>query len=438
MNIKLFLGVLFTALLCACNQSDTQHTTQDDQLLLNQNSTVASYNGSTLITIADMDNYIQTLAVDKRWNHSAPEAWYKNLIKNLVVEKSLLVKARASDIENAADFIQNARAIERIAYSNQYLGSQPNVPKVTEEDVLKYYEAHIEQYDFPEKRLVFHIYKSIGQDPAKAKSSLLSLRIRVINGENFQLLATQYSESETRHKQGYLGVFKKDATPTAINDVVFSLKKGIPSQVIKIGKGYHLFFVKEIIEQKKYPFSSVKNDIFSELSTINHSKHLKQQALNLPLAHSAFVPNEMELKNIIQANNGPETILRAGKYSLTYQLIKKLFIHNSKPGQSEHSEINVEFLEDIAYREIIYQYMLSNNLKYHRPEIVSKLKKRLLLSLYKDKRIRTYLENNPQLISDYFNNNSKRFYSPIYLHINKLTNPKAGRKKPDALFRTKH
>ena len=69
------------------------------------------------------------------------------------------------------------------------------------------------------------------------------LRRRVLAGEDFSALATEYSEGPTSSKGGDLGFFSRGQMVKEFEDAAFELKPGEVSEIIETEYGFHLIQV---------------------------------------------------------------------------------------------------------------------------------------------------------------------------------------------------
>lgn len=316
--------------------------------------------------------------------------------------------------------------LSRIVYTQQYLATFANEKNISDEDYLNFYNENIDRYVLPEKRYVHHIYKDRTTN-TNAKQDIDSLRIRMINGENFKLLAQQFSDSETRHNKGFLGILKQGDKSEDFDSVVFSLQKNKVSEVVTTATGFHLFYVSDILRAKNYQYSQVKNLIKRELFEKHSMENLKEKALLLPTPQP-FVTNTFKsLSNTNLRNNPRKVILEIG----TYQLTINQFMHelneirkNSKVKPNKNFSEN--FLQHIIYTEIIYQHMIANNIALNQQELLNTQKNKLLISEFTNKRMHVFLNNNSDLVNNYFEKNKMRFATPLKINLHRLVIEKTG------------
>ncbi len=130
--------------------------------------------------------------------------------------------------------------------------------EVDEKDALEYYKKHPDEFKTPERVRALQIVVNTEE---KARDILKQLK----RGSYFRRLAKKYSLSPDARDGGDLGYFSRGEMPEEFERVVFSLKKGELSDVIKSPYGYHIF---KLIDKKKpglADFDEVKDEILLNL-----------------------------------------------------------------------------------------------------------------------------------------------------------------------------
>ncbi|MBU2591387.1 MAG: peptidyl-prolyl cis-trans isomerase [Nitrospinae bacterium] len=126
--------------------------------------------------------------------------------------------------------------------------------QVSEKDVLAYYKKNSGEFDEPLKVRVLHI---LVNEEEKAKKILLHLK----KGGDFEVIAKKESTAPEKDSGGDLGFFEEGIMPEAFDKVIFSMKVGDISHVVKTDYGYHIF---KLIDKK----GPKKTDKAEALSTI--------------------------------------------------------------------------------------------------------------------------------------------------------------------------
>lgn len=110
--------------------------------------------------------------------------------------------------------------------------------KPSTEEMKKYLEEHPEA------------------DTEKIKQKAEQLLARVKKGEDFNAIASQYTEDATREQGGDLGWFGKGKMDPDFEQVAFSLQKGQTSEIVKTRFGYHIIKVDDRRIAKPEPSAS--------------------------------------------------------------------------------------------------------------------------------------------------------------------------------------
>jgi len=142
---------------------------------------------------------------------------------------------------------------------------------LTEEDLKEYYDSQKDGFTTPKTVEARHILlKAASSDPPEVvdekKKTLLTLRERVIQGEDFAALAKQYSEDTSKASGGLIGPFQKEMMVQPFGDAAFALKEGEISEPVRTQFGWHLIRVEKIHAEKTRSFEEVKPEIQKRLA----------------------------------------------------------------------------------------------------------------------------------------------------------------------------
>jgi len=115
---------------------------------------------------------------------------------------------------------------------------------ITDEDALKYFN---EVTQVRARHILIKVDENADEKTVEEKKNLaLSIRKRILNGEDFAKLAKEYSEDEgSKDKGGDLGFFGKGTMVKEFEDVAFSLKPSEISDVVRTKYGFHIIQVLE-------------------------------------------------------------------------------------------------------------------------------------------------------------------------------------------------
>lgn len=159
-------------------------------------------------------------------NGLTPDQWHQDVSENLLMDKLI-------------DSVISSRL------------------QLTREEVKSYYEKH--RADFGKKEEV-----RARQIVVSTEEAAKLIHEQLLNGADFVKLATEKSISPDRAAGGDLGYFTKGQMPEEF-DIVFTLKTGTISPIVKSPYGYHIFKLEEKHPARVQSLEEVQNLIFQQL-----------------------------------------------------------------------------------------------------------------------------------------------------------------------------
>lgn len=127
-------------------------------------------------------------------------------------------------------------------------------PSISDIEIGIYYHLHPEQFNMPERREVSHIFISINPDypenteqAAFTRAQELATRLQK-KPYKFADFALKNSECPTALQSGDLGTIQRGKLYPELDEVLFTMKKGEVSQVIRSEIGFHILLCKNIIK----------------------------------------------------------------------------------------------------------------------------------------------------------------------------------------------
>src|ERR1700723_2576124 len=100
---------------------------------------------------------------------------------------------------------------------------------------------------------------------AAIRSKVEGLRASVLNGDDFEQVATRYSQGSTAKDGGDLGTFKKGELPPQIEAIVFEMSKGQITDVIQTRAGFEFLKVEDHLQAGVQPMDKVEDAIRNTL-----------------------------------------------------------------------------------------------------------------------------------------------------------------------------
>lgn len=129
--------------------------------------------------------------------------------------------------------------------------------EINESDLKDYFWTNILEFRSLKKVKARQI---VLNDEEKAKEVMKY----VMGGEDFVKLAKKYSTTSEAEVGGDLGYFSKNELPSFITDIIFNLKKGQISNIVKSPYGWHIFKCEDVIEARTPKFEEVRDEVYKK------------------------------------------------------------------------------------------------------------------------------------------------------------------------------
>lgn len=127
-------------------------------------------------------------------------------------------------------------------------------PSISEIEIGLYYHLHPEQFNIPERREASHIFISVNpiypessEQAAFSRAKELAIRLQK-KPYKFADFALKNSECQTAVKGGELGAVQRGKLLPELDEILFTMKKGDVSPVIRSEIGFHILFCKNILK----------------------------------------------------------------------------------------------------------------------------------------------------------------------------------------------
>lgn len=140
----------------------------------------------------------------------------------------------------------------------------------TDEELRDYYEKNIDKFKRPEAMRVWHILVSVSPNGTEEEKTIRRDRAeeaykKVNRGDDFLLLAEQYSDDAYRVKGGDLGYIHKGRLDPDLEVAVLRLKEGEISPIVETIYGFHIIKAGDRKPAETVPLEETKNKLRSEL-----------------------------------------------------------------------------------------------------------------------------------------------------------------------------
>lgn len=230
--------------------------------------------GDIQITQEDVERYIiENIPSDKREVVLARDGMFKEMAESIYIMRSLAAEAEAQPgfDKTQAAWAAKMKYERRVVAEYRLDYVRRTLKDVSWDTAAK--EAYIVdpgRFASKEKIRVSHILiSSEVRSDEKAMQLASEVRARIIDGEDFSALATEFTD-DTAGKQngGDLGFFARGRMVKAFEDAAFAMQKeGEISEIVKTPFGYHIIRFKGRKPSVPIPFEDVREKIIEEIQT---------------------------------------------------------------------------------------------------------------------------------------------------------------------------
>jgi len=380
---------------------------------------VAVWDGG-FVSQAELDARIATLPVKERRPQDVDvERWRAGLIRELAVEEIVLaeVEGQPRPPELEAGLQEQRRQVAVAAYLEEHL---PALEPPTEEELRAAHEEWLPAYRQSERRLVRHIFFTAPDDAraGPAQERMAALRERVLAGEDFSLLATQHSDSETRHRDGLLGWYARGQLDPRLEEEVFSLPLQEPSRPIRTGSGIHMLWIEAVAGGQEHSFEEVRGLVARRLSSRRREEAARALVRSEPPAGS-FVPDRQALATLLREGDPRSLVLRVGEFVLRLGDLRARLAELGSPTAP------MDVIRALATRELLYLQCLEEGCA-DRPRVAQRLARlerdAVVQHELHERLLMRVLEDRPKL-EEYYARNRKRYLEPVRWRLTRGTFP---------------
>lgn len=344
----LFICVLLLSV-SACNQSP-------------EPTIVATYSGGR-VTLGQVEQVLLSLPADERMSQELEIVeGYRAIARRIALTRILVPET--ADPQTRFEALNHERPslfrreVVRRFFLTQISDSESFA--VGDEEARQYFQEHPGQFVRPPRRLLYHIFRWAAEDGSTddAVRLLKDLGQRAVRGEDIELLAREYSQSETRSIGGKLGWIDRGLLPPEIEEIAFNLNRGEASEPFPVPGGVNLFFVGESVEEKAYDFDDVKRQIRRTLTSRNFSQALVAAGAEIPNPEGAIVHDREALVEILKNGDDEDPVLKIEDTTTRGEFLKAL-AQEVRPKQGP-------IWEDQAWS--LYQQLVGSCLLYDRAQ----------------------------------------------------------------------
>jgi len=197
-----------------------------------QGEVIAEVNGDT-ITTADFQKELENLPPYLKPMADTAEG-KKELLDTMVVRELILQQARKDGLDKSPEVAAKLEELRKRVVVEAFLKKKVEEnASVSDEEMKKFYEENKEKFKSGAQVRASHILMKSEDEAQKVLKELK-------DGGNFEELAKKHSIDSAAAKGGDLGWFSKGSMVPEFEKVVFGLKEGETSGIVKTQFGYHV------------------------------------------------------------------------------------------------------------------------------------------------------------------------------------------------------
>lgn len=223
------------------------------------------------------------------------------VLEAMIKEELLIMEARKEGLNKTSEVKTKLEDLEKnLLLSQMIREAKKGKIKVTDEEIVDYYESHKEEFSHPRQIRVSHILLPTYEE---AQRVLMQLE----RGRNFVKLAQKKSIDTGSAKQGGdLGFFRKGEIfmLPEFEKVAFQLKKkGDLSTIVKTQLGFHIIKLTDIKELEPQNLDQAKEEIAKTIEKdkfnlwVDELRTKFKVKINYNLLNQIFLPSQEEELN---------------------------------------------------------------------------------------------------------------------------------------------
>ena len=385
---------------------------------------VAVYEGGQVMR-ADVERMILTLPEQSRRPADGDwESWYEAMARELATRQILVAEARREDFDERQDFLRQVDEAKRRAVVAELLRASGLRLEATVEEIEAYYRDHLEGFRVAEQREVYHLF--LRPQPGEARQALEErmeeVRRRLLEGESFTELAKAISDSELRHRDGFLGWVHRGQLPGQLEEILFQLEVNVPSDVTLTADGAHLFLVTEAIDRRLYELEEVRSEARAGARNDLAGEAIRRLVADQNPPEGAVRLDDLEIRDLVQANEGASIVLAMGDWAITVADLRERLLDQVGGGARVDLGAIVDglWLRELAYRRAVAEGLAE------RSQVVRQLEaaeQGLLLEVYRREKIGRLARQKSDELRDYYDARRRRYASLLELDLVRLTVP---------------
>jgi peptidyl-prolyl cis-trans isomerase SurA len=248
------------------------------------------------VTPAILVNVVDEMLIvqrGKELGYKVGDEQYKQILDNLKNQNKIesdeqLVAALKQENMTMADLRRN---LERTVIAQRVQQAEVfGRVGVTDEEAHKYYDAHTSEFTTPSSIMLREILVNVQSTDARgvsvaadeaAKAKAEDLRKRIADGEPFEKVAADASDSASKANGGLIGPLNVNDLSPDFRKIIDGLKPGDMTQVIRTQRGYQVLRLESISPTKVLEFDKAREQISDRVFTDKRREEFQKYMVKL-------------------------------------------------------------------------------------------------------------------------------------------------------------
>lgn len=220
--------------------------------------------GERQITQKEFSKILRNLDQQRAMQFSSPEGQAR-LLEELISQELLYLDAKKKGFDQHPDFIAELQLVTDNLLKQYAINQLLKDIEIPESEVLKYYEAHQDQFMSEPQVRASHIL-------VDSKEKALEILEELKGDLSFEAAAEKYSRCPSKANGGDLGFFGQGKMVREFEEAAFSLNVNEVSDVVQTHFGYHIIKVTDQKGPGIIPFDTVRPQLTQQLLALKQQE----------------------------------------------------------------------------------------------------------------------------------------------------------------------
>jgi hypothetical protein len=347
---------------------------------------------------------------------------YREIAEEIVLERHLLDEIGEPDLTLLED---GGAQLRHRAYLLAFRSEVMDGIEVNDEEIAALFEERRESLQRPASLTLWNLFRR-HRDPEKPEDTVAFLREikdRVEAGETFQSLARQYSDSETRLRDGLVGRVSEGDMPARVEEIAFALDTGQVSEPIPVRGGAVLLYVRDPLPGVQPQLNDVRQVLQREIQTERFQESIRERLDGEELPPGSTVLEDDALVAMVATGEESEIALKIGERQVTAAELRGMVRGAEGPLTDGQREALTHVYHDMVESERLYLNLLTADdpiaitVREKAEEHLREETVGALLSENLEHAVAARLDADPEALRQYFEDNELHYQSPLRFRL---------------------